>query len=467
MQTGTRRRLISSLFMVIASVATGHVAYADEKAIPEEGVRTISLSDALRNAEEGSGLIAAARLGIDEFQQKVAEARAKHYPSGHMDLSMAPVPSQSGKFYDPTVNYDEWGVFTRFKIEAYVPLFTFGKIHYLKQAAELGVDVARAQVQMAKADVRQQVLKAYFGLELARELENLIDEGLGYFEKAKKHVQKMEDDDDVSFDPVDKMKIRVYEAQIQSRVFEARRSKELALAGIRAAMGENPDGFVDVRTSKPKAITPLVELTVETAIQNALVQRVELLALRTGIKARQAEETARFANLFPDLYIAGQFKADACNVCDFNNGDAFVSQTYNGVSGGGLLGLRWDLGIGTRLAQLNQTKAQKAQLQAKLDSAELGVRLEVRKLFREMEDARGMLELRDGAVKAARGWVLAKTDLYENGLTDLRDVMDGLIQFLLAQIDHLGAIYTYNTAVAALERATGMVLVNESAGEVE
>ena len=93
------------------------------------------------------------------------------------------------------------------------------------------------------------------------------------------------------------------------------------------------------------------------------------------------------------------------------------------------------------------------------------MRLEVEKLFLEMNDAQSILSAQAGALKAARSWVLAKTDLYQYGLAELRDTLDGLVQFFTSQMAYLQAIYDYNVAVAALERATGMLLPDDPIGQ--
>ncbi len=468
--------IISFLFAAIMVQSTAHAQSLPGPAagllteLPTDGsapgpesaqavaVRTFTLDQAIDHAMTHSGVIAAARADTDIFAAKLAAARWEHWPHLTFSSLLTPMAGQRG---DPMVgrtDTSEWGIFTRTEISGYLPLVTFGKIHYLKQARALGVDVGRTQEDIARAEVRFQVHKAFFALSLARELSSVVREGRGYFDKAKRHVSKLEQDDDPSFDPVDKMKIRVYDAQVEQRDLDARRALALALGQTRRMIGEDPQGDVDFATRPPEPLVPRMTVALPVAIDAATDSRPELVALRRGIAARKAEVAARWAAFFPDLVLVGRFTYGYSNVTDAQD-SPFANDPFNSYSVGGGLALQWDFEIGKKRAEWKEAKAQQAKLQAQLGDAERAVRLEVEKLFREMEDAHAVLTTQEDALRAARGWVLAKTDLYENGLSELRDILDGLVQFFLSQMTHLQAIYDFNVSVAALERATGLALV--------
>lgn len=420
--------------------------------------RMFTLDQAVEHALAHSGLVAAARAETAIFAAKRTAARWEHWPHFKFDTLLTPMAGQRGDPMNGRTDMNDWGIFSRTELTGYLPLVTFGKIHHLKQARALGVDVGRAQEDIARAEVRYQVLKSFFALSLARELAAVVREGRDYFDKAKRHVRKLEQDDDPSFDPVDKMKIRVYDAQVMQHDLAARRALALAIGQARRMVGLDPQGDADFATRPPAPIEPRLTLALDAAIEAAVRSRPELTALRRGVAARRSEIAARWAAFFPDLVLVGRFTYGYSNVADPQN-SPFANDPYNSFSLGGGIALRWDLEIGKKLAEWREAKAQEAKLQAQLDDAERAVRLEVEKLFREMEDARAMLAAQQDALRAARSWVLAKTDLYENGLSELRDSLDGLVQFFTSQMTYLQAIYDYNASVAALERATGLVLV--------
>jgi outer membrane protein TolC len=418
----------------------------------------LDLAACLTRALQKSPLLDAARAGTDAFKAKLDQAESFQWPHIRVDAFASPMPGRRGTVLSGYTDWDQWGAFLYTEINGYVPLYGFGKIRHLKKAARLGVQVGRAQEQIARAEVRFRVLKAYFGLMFARELQSVMDEGHGYFEKARRHMAKMKESDDPSFDPVDEMKIRVFDAQFQSRDLESRRLLALALANLRYAMGEDPQSGPDVATGEASTIQPLRSVTLVEAIEAAIAGRPELVALRTGVAARSSEVDARYWHMYPDFVVAGRFTAAYCNVAD-KPSSPFANNPYNGWSGGAGLGLRWDLDLARKLGEWREAKAVRNKLMADMDEADHGVRLEVEKLFREMTDAHLMVGAQQDALKAARGWVVSKLDLYENDLATLRDVMDGLLPFFQSRLDLLKAMHDYDVSVAALERSAGLLLV--------
>jgi len=446
-----RMRNVVPGILLLAIVAVP-VARADE--VPA----VLTLSKALEEATAHSGLLEAARHGVDVFAAKLQQAEWAAWPHGDVKSIVSPMAAQRGNAVSGRTDLDDWGMFTYSEVSAALPLYTFGKISHLKEAARLGVDVGRAQVEIARAELFYRVKKGFFALAFARELSDVIREGREYLDKAKKRMNELADSEDPSFDPVDRMKLRVYDAQVLSRELEAGRGLATALGGIRFSIGQTPDSQTDFETGELAPVVLAGGLTREELVEQALRNRAELVALRTGVKAREAEAQMRASAFYPEIFLAGTFKYGYSNVADSQN-SPFANDPYNTYTAGGALGLKWDFEIGKKLGELHEAEANAAKLSAELREAENGVRLEVDKLFREMTDAHTLVTANDDAMKAARGWVIAKTDLYENGMCELNDVLSAIQPFFQGRMDYLKAIYDFNVSVAALERACGMTLI--------
>lgn len=435
--------------------------------IAEPSASSLTLSQTLDLALEQNPRIIRARLGVEEAQADLETAQAEYHPRIEVQALLAPMtghhaPAATAPFtsiYSTDLgDLGEWGIWTKISLKLVQPIYTCGKITWLNRARKLGVEVSQGMEAMAAADVRLEVLKGYFGLGLTRRLTDVLVEGREYFDKAHRHLKKMEDADDPSWDPVDQMKVNVYEAQIIEQELDARRMKELAGGQLRRLAGMDPLATVDFLTAEePVPLVPLVDLDMGTAVHAALDNRPELIALRTGVKAREAEAEARFRKFFPDFVLFAEFEYAYSNVADDMSFPYY--DPFNTLGFGAGLAMRFDLNIGAKLGELKKTRAQKSALQAELDGAETAIRLEVDKLFLEMQDAKTMISVRETALKSARGWVIAKSDLFENGMATLQEVIDGLTQFFLAQLSYYQAVYDFNLAVATLERATGIELI--------
>lgn len=415
---------------------------------------TLTLPDAIRFAQEHSGLVAAARAGIEALEAKLRQAEWTAWPHASIRALVAPMARQYGNPVVGGTDLGEWGVFAYTEMTGTWPIYTFGKISNLKEAARRGVDVGRAREEIARAEVAFRVKRGFQALVLAREMAEVIREGREYLDKARRHLDDLEAGDDPSFDPVDRMKLRVYDASVLGRELQATRGAEVARAALRVALGLQPTDPVDFDTGGPKTVDLLEEPSLDDLVRRALETRPDLLALRRGLKAREAEVAVRRSAFFPNLFVAGQFKYGYSNVAD-PQASPFANDPFNTYTAGGAIGLEMDLEIGKKIGELQEAEAEAERLRAELREAENGVRLEVEKTYREMQDARRMVQAQEEAVAAARGWVIAKTDLYDNDLCDLNDVLAGLVQFFQARMEALQAVHDFNVAVAALERAIG------------
>ncbi len=414
----------------------------------------LTLPEAIEYAREHSGLVAAARAGTDALAAKLSQAEWTAWPHASIRALLAPMARQYGNAVSGGTDLGEWGVFAYTEVTGTWPVFTFGKISNLKEAARRGVDVGRAREEVARTEAAFRVKRGFQALALAREMAQVIREGRDYLDKARRHLDDLEAADDPSFDPVDRMKMRVYDASVLGRELQASRAAEVARAALRVVLGLDPDDPLDFEVPSPKPVdlpqdTPLADL-----VRRALESRPDLVVLRRGLQARQSEVAARRAAFFPNLFVAGQFRYGYSNVAEPQS-SPFANDPFNTYTAGGAVGLEMDLEIGKKLGELREAEAELERLRAETREAEHAVRLEVEKLYREMQDARRMVAAQEDAVAAARGWVIAKTDLYDNNLCDLNDVLAGLVQFFQARMDALQAIHDFNVAVASLERAVG------------
>ena len=59
------------------------------------------------------------------------------------------------------------------------------------------------------------------------------------------------------------------------------------------------------------------------------------------------------------------------------------------------------------------------------------------------------------ALKAARAWLMAKSDLYDGGLCPLEELNDALLSYFDRKIGYEQAVHDHNVATAHLERLVG------------
>lgn len=447
-----RAHVIVFMVLVVSSIVTPpRLIKADENGTK----KVMTPAEALAHALKNSTIVLAAKGSTAVFEAKLKAAQALAWPHIEGTLLAAPKPKEYGEPGKGETDFSTWGVLARAEVSGYLPLYTFEKISRLKEAAALGVDVGHAQQGIAAAETRFLVLKAVYGLSLAREMVDVISEGRSYLEKARQHLDELSRSDDESFDPVDTLRLKVYEAQVLAKELEAKRAAEYAEAALRTVIGMNPDDDVTFDVGQPTPVEVELPGSLDELVFAAIEERPEMIALRKGVAAKKALVDAKRAAYWPDIVAVGMARYTYSNVSNRTGMD----DPYNGYAAGAGLALRFDLDISKKTAELRETEAELAKLEAEALGAERGIRLEVTKIYREVKDSQKMLKAYEEARDAARGWVIAKTDLYENGLCSMEDVLTALAAFFQARLDHLKSIYDYDTAVASLERATGLRLI--------
>src|SRR5690606_41990503 len=96
-----------------------------------------------------------------------------------------------------------------------VPLWTFGKISNLWDAAAAGVQVSEHEVKKAQNEVALSVREAYYGTQLARDALALIDDASRRIDKylagLEADVQSGEGDD------IELLKVKMYREELTAR----------------------------------------------------------------------------------------------------------------------------------------------------------------------------------------------------------------------------------------------------------
>jgi len=405
-------------------------------------------------ASRKNALMRAARLDLDVFAAKLAQARGAAWPSVTLSGQSSVIPALSANNgQDTIINWTRPGLAGRIEASAVLPIYTFGKLDALRRLAERGVDISRAQESVARGELEFQATRAYWGWVLADEFQAMADSGVKHFVDLRKRLEKQRDEGAVDFDPTDLLKVKVYEADLTVKIREIARLAALSRLGLATVMGAPKRQDFRPRDTEmiPVAFKPL---PVEEYQRLARLNRPQLVALRGGVLARRAERDLYRANRLPDLFVAGGWTyANATNV-DAPSGPL----TTNGFQynyGGAFLGLRWSLDLG-RFHRATEAEAELAKLEAQETAALEGVDLEIDQLYREATDNLALLDVFESSMKAARGWLNAENDLYQSNLQDLKDVLIPIEQYYRRRLAYLEAIYNFNVSVAKLSRAVGV-----------
>jgi outer membrane protein, multidrug efflux system len=445
---------------VVVALATGS-AVAKKYTLPE----LIDLSHSNPSLQAGAAATAA-------MQSQVMEAKLNWLPTGSLLSLLAPSPreecfNQYGvrdvnlclrtSSPEASLSNVSWNrVFTHTEVQLIQPIWDFGKIAAGIAAAKAGVEVSRQREAGSRADLELNVRKAYFGLKLAREVLDTLDQGAGYIEEAQKKIDKDLSKGTGSSTVTDRLRLRTVHADLDARVLETKRLQTLARDSLRVLVGNQAqgDGEMDVDEDPfeaPEVVTRPVTYYEDLARAN----RPEVKLLQSAVKAKQALADLERRKEYPDLILVGGAVFARAQTVD-NPTNAFYSHYYNSTTFGAAAGLRIPLDLGPKIARSRRLAHEADEMGYQQSAAVGGILLEVHKAYGELTEARARADSMERGEKAGKAWISAVAQNFALGLAESRDFSDALVAFFGMRTRYLQAVYDLDIAMSSLARATGV-----------
>ena len=476
------RILITALLANAASVAAANIIAADPAAPPPAAdtapapsptvtpktvaapAKAPDFDEVLRLALHGPrGQMA--RADTDAAEARSDEADAARMPTGKATAfaTVSPEISCDGPAETATVKDCSQtdpknfalkfsGGFFGASIEIDQPIYTFGKIHNARLAAQAGVAAQKALEDESAGDTAVDVARAYWGLKLARELGYMLDDGVEQIAKAIDNLDeraKAPDGGDVSVQ--DRQRVRTLLAEGKSQRVEASQGELSALAAIRALTS---DDKLDIDDSELTALRYDLPTDDVAAVEQSSSQRPQARAAAFGAKAFQSLADFEASKYWPDLAVV--VVADTADAQGVDTPpSAFAYNPYNTTGAGIVLAMRWQIdpwGVHARTERA-EALARKASEQANL--AVIGAKLDARAALAEARSAKAKIAAATDGESAARTWLAAVLQADAVGTAEARDLADSYLAWFQMRARLMNAIYQWNVAVIRLRRAAG------------
>jgi outer membrane protein TolC len=401
----------------------------------------------------------AAKADIELAHARLNEAKLSPFFQFHGRASFFVRPKASGTPIfspDSQIQFNNpWGPGVELAIEGGIPIYTFGKYRAGKTAARAGIKTAEQDQLKTLSQVVFDVRRAYFGTQLSLDLQSMISDGKGKLAKAVEKLEARLNADDPRVKQTDYWRLLSTLSEIESRESEALRLEASARVALEILSGIKP-AIVPECALEPVR-SEILELSEH--LDHALANRPEIEQLNAAKSAREANLVVKRAGYLPDiiLALAANF-ASTPIVTDIDNPFIIDRGNFRGAFAG--LVAKWELDFAGTNARVKAAKAEIASLKAKTEEAHQGIELEVTTLFEHLQDAKRRMNSWARAEKETRKWFVSAGQGYEIGTMSAKDLEDSIEGYLSARSKHLMAIAEYNLAIAGLEKATGVPLVN-------
>ncbi len=415
--------------------------------------RVYDLARCLDLAEKNFPKIHEARAKLRKARAQVDEAHTEPFSNFTIQSGVGAAPTVLGtSTYSPNSDValtSNMALAWQVGIEGAIPLWTFGKISSVWDAADAQVRVTEHEVAKERNEIRLQVRQAYWGVLLARDATALVEEAMRRIDKYTVRLEKKVEDGDG--DDIELLKLRMNRADLDARLSEAKTQERIALVGLRFFTGVEADLDVPDVPLEPvrHSVAPLAQY-----LTAARLYRPEVNMARAGVVARQAQVRYEQARYYPDLALAVSAKwARAPEITDQLN--PFVRDQANFLTYGAALVLRWKLDFLPQSARVAQAHAELEKIRATERFALGGVGAEVERAFTEANDAKTRLDAYTRATRYAKQWLIKVQQGIDVGTFDDEDIVDPSKEYALKRFAQMKATFEYNVAVARLSLATG------------
>lgn len=418
-----------------------------------------TLQECLALADRNHPNLWAARARLAQTHAQLEEAKWTPYSYWGASSRFGVVPQIGGSLFYNAIPRDigtqgiigGYGPFFQFGVSGTIPLYTFGKIDSIREAATAQVRYSEWDLEQTRQGIRMDVRRAYFGLMLARDALYIAADVLEKIEKGIQGVQSKLEKGDTSVEEADRLRLEIYRDELRSRVAEAKKGEAFASAALRFLTGVQTAFEIPDEPLKRPDVTlgPIVRYLTAARLFRGDVNRA-----RAGVAARKAQVDFARANLFPNLGLGMRFDYGVAPGVT-RSASGLVPDGGNYFTYAAALGIDWPLDILPRTARVHYAESQLEEARALERLALGGVAVEVENAYAGAVEAKTREENWDRAEHRAKRWMSSVQDGIDLGTKDERYLIEPLRAYVYARANHVQALMDFNVALSELARVTG------------
>jgi outer membrane protein len=432
----------------LPAVAALLLVCAGSASAQEQGVATVlTLDDAVARA-----LATSHRLAEGTARREGAEATIEVRRA-----SAKPTVAVSGG-YTRTNHVDEFGVlqpngalrviypdipdnyFTRISLQW--PIYTGGRVDALARAAAAEARAADADIAVTRADLRLEVVRAYWALATATESVRVLDHALA---RAEAHLRDVRSQFASGLVPPNEVSAsEAQRSRQQMLLIESRNMRSSVLEELRRLTGISGD----IAAAEPLEARP-VDVATVTA-DGPPIARPEQQALEERLTAAEERMRAIEAGRKPSIAFTGAADYANPNPRIFPRIDKWNTSWELGVAATWTL---WDSG---RInAEVAEAAAAARAIRARQADVDALIGTDVRQRQLDLDSARASVTAAGDAVTSAEEARRVVAERFKAGVATSTDVLDAQGALLQAELDRTRALANIRLAEARLDRARG------------
>ncbi len=442
MKRSIRAGIVAGLSLVMLCV---HVTGAQETGPP------LTLEQSIDIALKQSVIIQSAREGVAASEARKKEAFTGFLPKLSTTYNYTrndpapyikqPPPSPITSLTIGTQDNYNWS------LDAKQPLFTGGRLEANYEYNRLGVDASKQEEMGTVQDIVLEVRRSYFTILKAKRLVGVAKQSVEQFVAQKDLSKNFYEVGLVPRNDYLQAEVRLADG-IQSLVRSENRLEE-AKARFNTVLRRPismPAEVVDTLDFKP------FEKNFEECLQAAMDSRPEIQAF--SLRAEQAGKKVKAveSEFYPSVNLVGSYQryGDTADL----NGSAYKNSENWIVAAVATWDL-WEWGR-TKYSRDASVSQEKQAVNA-LTNVKDQVSLEVKNAWLAVKEAEKLIAVTQTSIEQAEENYRINQERYREQVSRMTDVLDALTLLTFARASWLNALSDYQIALAALERAMGVI----------
>lgn len=322
------------------------------------------------------------------------------------------------------------------------PIYTGGRLNAARKAAQHARDARTQDKQSVEQEIIFQVTRACHTAQVAGAFHKVAVEAV--------HLLEVHEHDaailvrEGANPELDLLRTRTELANVRKELNAAANALDLAFSVLKNLLVIDLEEALSLTEHLDRPPRPTDDL--HTLTRLAVLQRPELSSLKSQVAATEHGLKAAKGAYHPKIALEGRYE--------------YIEGDFRELDGD----YHWTVGIGAQVpvwnwgetgAGVRKARSQLEQATIQLQKMEDRIRLEVREAFLNLGKAEKNIAAAETALETGReAYRLARAS-YRAGEGTNTDVLDSRMALSRAEANHVQALFEYNVALAALERATG------------
>ena len=332
------------------------------------------------------------------------------------------------------------------------PIYTSGRVDALERAAIAEAQAAGADIETTRADLRLEIVRAYWAAVTAREAERVLEESTA---RAEKQLGDARQRFDVGLIPPNEVSsLEAQRSRERAQLIEATNIREGAIIELRRLIGVPPDTVIEL-TDSLEGSTGSSGSTSSTGdvpvlVKQALDARSERKAMSFRMGGAEARQQAALTATKPTLSLVGGF--DYANP----NRKIFPVQRKWDESWDVSVNVNWNFfDSGRAKSQAAEAAAIVTATRERLAEFDSLVSADIRQRLLDLESSQAMVRAASDAVRSAADASRVVSDRFGAGVATSTDVLVAQVAQLEAELVRTRALAGVRLAEARLDRALG------------